>query len=434
MALSAATAPHFTTITHFASSLSAEIATIFRNILLVCDEAGLIGKEMFAIDGVKLPSNASKEWSGTKADLKKKAQKMQRAVEHLPSKHRSNDEVDFNEQMHTAAQRQIKTLNAAIEKVENFLATHEDKIGKSGKPKQSNLTDNESAKMPTSKGVIQGYDALAIADGKHQVIVHAEAFGEGQEHGLLVAMLEGVRESFRELELSEDILKEAKLTADAGYSSESNAKYVFENEIDAYVADNLFRKRDPRFKDAERHKPTREDEPFAKPKRELKFQPKDFQLARDQSYAICPAGQRLYRNGRECHIGEFTAMKFRGTLSGCGACALRTQCLRHPERTKVRQVTFFRGRTPGKPEKYLAKMKRKIDSDLSRYEYSRRLGTIEPVFGNVRHTRKLNRFTLRGKRKVNTQWQMYCLVHNIGKIQRYGRLEVRESRRGRRAA
>ena len=62
------------------------------------------------------------------------------------------------------------------------------------------------------------------------MIVHAEAFGEGQEHGLLVAMLEGVRESFRELELSEDILKEAKLTADAGYSSESNAKYVRERD------------------------------------------------------------------------------------------------------------------------------------------------------------------------------------------------------------
>lgn len=165
--------------------------------LLVCDEAGLIGKEMFAIDGVKLPSNASKEWSGAKADLKKKVQKMQRAVEHLLAKHQANDALDFDERLHTAAERQIKTLNAAIDKVEGFLATHEDKIGRSGKPKQSNITDNESAKMPTSKGVIQGYDALVIADGKHQVVVHAEAFGEGQEHGLLIPMLEDVKRTFK---------------------------------------------------------------------------------------------------------------------------------------------------------------------------------------------------------------------------------------------
>jgi hypothetical protein len=32
----------------------------------------------------------------------------------------------------------------------------------------------------------------------------------------------------------------------------------------------------------------------------------------------------------------------------------------------------------------------------------------------------LKRFSLRGTAKVNTQWMLYCLVHNIGKVQRYG--------------
>lgn len=79
-------------------------------------------------------------------------------------------------------------------------------------------------------------------------------------------------------------------------------------------------------------------------------------------------------------------------------------------------------------------MKRKIDSAVGRYEYSRRLGLIEPVFGNIRGTKRLNRFTLRGRRKVNAQWQMYCLVHNIEKIQRYGRVEERMRSMRRRAA
>ena len=47
---------------------------------VVCDEAGLIGREMFAVDGVKMPSNASKTWSGTREDFGKKVQKMERAV------------------------------------------------------------------------------------------------------------------------------------------------------------------------------------------------------------------------------------------------------------------------------------------------------------------------------------------------------------------
>lgn len=342
MALSADTVPHFTTIADFISSVSAEITTIFRNILLVCDEVGLIGKEMFAIDGVKLPSNASKEWSGTKADLKKKAQKMQRAVEYLLAKHRSNDVSNSDDSVHAAQVRQIKTLNAAIEKVEDFLATHEDKIGRSGKPKQSNITDNGSAKMPSSKGVIQGYDGIALADSKHQVVVHAEAFGEGQEHGLLVPMLEGVRETFQELELSEDILKEVKLAADAGYSSEANAEYLFEHQIDAYVADTLYRKRDPRFESAERHKPTREDEPFAKPKKDdALFRPQDFQPASDLSHCICPAGQRLHRNGANVVVDGRIGAKFRGSIAPAGPVLCgRSACVIQIDRPIDRSCSF----------------------------------------------------------------------------------------------
>ena len=72
------------------------------------------------------------------------------------------------------------------------------------------------------------------------------------------------------------------------------------------------------------------------------------------------------------------------------------------------------------PQTYTAKMKRKIDSEHGRAIYSERLGTVEPVFGNITSTKGLKRFTLRGKIKVNAQWLLYCIVHNLGKIQHYG--------------
>ena len=61
------------------------------------------------------------------------------------------------------------------------------------------------------------------------------------------------------------------------------------------------------------------------------------------------------------------------------------------------------------------RMKEKIDSPSGRREYSKRLGTIEPVFGNITTNKGMNRFTLRGQDKVNSQWLMFCLVHNIEK-------------------
>jgi IS5 family transposase len=61
-------------------------------------------------------------------------------------------------------------------------------------------------------------------------------------------------------------------------------------------------------------------------------------------------------------------------------------------------------------------IKRAIDSEHGRRTYSKRMGTVEPVFANLRHNKQLNRFTLRGKCKVNAQWHLYCMVHNIEKI------------------
>ncbi|MGD0919865.1 MAG: transposase [Thermodesulfobacteriota bacterium] len=66
------------------------------------------------------------------------------------------------------------------------------------------------------------------------------------------------------------------------------------------------------------------------------------------------------------------------------------------------------------------KMKRKIDSKKGRLVYNRRIGTAEPVFGNICSKLGLNRSSLRGKRKVNTQWVLYCAVHNLFKVHRYG--------------
>jgi hypothetical protein len=57
--------------------------------------------------------------------------------------------------------RQLKTLREKVAKIKRWLEANEDKPGKSGKPRKTNLTDSESAKMKSAHGVIQGYDGVA---------------------------------------------------------------------------------------------------------------------------------------------------------------------------------------------------------------------------------------------------------------------------------
>jgi len=65
---------------------------------------------------------------------------------------------------------------------------------------------------------------------------------------------------------------------------------------------------------------------------------------------------------------------------------------------------------------YTDQMKARIDSPEGRIQYGRRFATVEPVFGNLRYNKGLDRFTLRGRKKVDAQWKLFCLVHNIEKL------------------
>jgi hypothetical protein len=110
--------------------------------------------------------------------------------------------------------------------------------------------------MTTSKGTIQGYNGIASVDKKHQIIIGADAFGEGQEHHTLQPIIEGIKTRYQKLGLSHDILAEGTIiTADTGFANEANMRYLHENEINAYIPDNKFRSRDPKFKDQKKKHP-----------------------------------------------------------------------------------------------------------------------------------------------------------------------------------
>src|SRR5712691_1638959 len=145
----------------------------------------------------------------------------------------------------------------------------EDRRGSKGSVRKSNRTDNESAKMATDKGVIQGYAGVAAVDAKHQIIVQAQAHGTGSEQGLLVPVVAAMK----------DVLVESSvITADAGYHSEENLKQLATMGVEALIADNGMRKRDERFATQDRHKAT-PDPLYDKSDTEKKaatYQPSDF--------------------------------------------------------------------------------------------------------------------------------------------------------------
>jgi transposase len=410
MALSADSQPHFTTIANFISSMHDVIEVLFSQLIAMCSKAGLIGGDLFAIDGCKLPSSASKEWSGTQADYDRKYKKINRAVRRMLKKHREEDEQGqvSDHTRRAAEEKQIKKLQEVSRKIKKHCKTSTDKIGQRGRIIQSNITDNDSAKMKTSHGVIQGYIGVSAADKKHQVIISAQAFGEAQEHQLLEPIVEQAKQN-----LSEKAIQKSKLTADAGFHNTANIQYCQDQKIDAYIADNGFRKRDWRFKDYGRYKEK------VKPKK--RFSPEAFRYDEETEQCTCPAGQPMWLSRPGYASGGYWYKRYEGYLNTCKQCPLQKQCMTKPVRTHGRTVTVKLG-DHGVPPTLSKQMQDKLDSDKGRQIYSQRIGAVEPVFGNITVNKRLNRFTLRGKKKVNAQWLMWCMVHNIEKLQKYGQI------------
>jgi transposase len=124
MAVSGDSAPHFTTIAGFVAELGDEAAALFTQVLLVCDRQGLIGRELFAIDGVKLPSNASKAKSGTRADFEREAAKMEAAVQRMMGEQKARDLAGCDDDDEARAARTRERLTREATQIRDWLAAN----------------------------------------------------------------------------------------------------------------------------------------------------------------------------------------------------------------------------------------------------------------------------------------------------------------------
>ncbi len=396
--------PDYSTIANFVSSMTKEALKIFQDVLTVCMQQGLLGGTCFALDGCKLPSNASKNWSGTIKELQLKKRRLEKKLARMIHDHKRKDakeqtakEQKANKIKIEKSDEKIQELKRTVEKIEKWLNKAEPKAGQKKHELKSNIIDNDSAKMVTSHGTIQGYNAQALVDSKNQIIVHAQAIGKATDSEMMPPMLEAAKTSMKAIGESDDYFKNKQLLADNAYYSETNLKACATDAIDVYIPDSNFRSRYPRM-------------PLEK-LTEKKFSLVDFQIDCDKKVCICPAGKQLTYSGkrrdRQTNYHVFIAAE-----EACMTCHLRTQCIQSDKTKRKNVFVYF---DPQAREMSL-KLQTKFNQKMHRDIYYKRMEIVEPVFANIREQKGLDRFTLRGEKKVNVQWILYCLVHNIEKI------------------
>ena len=189
-----------------------------------------------------------------------------------------------------------------------------------------------------------------------------------------------------------DYGKPANITADAGYGSEENYRWLERKRITGYVKHNYF--------DRDQNGNIRSKKPYTVDK--LTYDP-------EKDLYCCPSGQPMDNIGTR---NPRTGTGFGQTITlyrarSCEGCPLRSQC-HQQQGNRIIQVNHNLNRLKQLAEKRL-KSKRGIK------KRKQRCHDVEPVFGNIKHNHGFKRFMLRGLDKVNVEMGLLALAHNLRK-------------------
>jgi transposase/IS5 family transposase len=233
--------PDHKTISEFRRRHLDAFEALFLDILHLCQAAGLVKLGRVALDGTKVKADASKHKAmsyarmdeceaALRAEVKRilaEAEATDRAEDERYGEDVRGDELPPELRTREGRLRAIRKARAALEEEAQERTGDPDAVPD---PRaQRNFTDPESRIMPSKPdGWVQGYNAGAVVDAEHQVIVATTITADTTDTGSLPALVDGVEANTGR--------RPKKLLADAGYASDDNLAHLAGKGIDAYVA------------------------------------------------------------------------------------------------------------------------------------------------------------------------------------------------------
>lgn len=276
--LAAGSAPDYRAIARFRKRHLSALGHLFVQALALCQSAGMVSLGQVALDGTKVRANASKRKAMSYARMTEKekilaaevstllaeAERIDKAEDKAFGKNRRGDELPAELARRETRLEKIREAKAALEAEAAQAARHEAEhrarergddddtaAGKGAaaaeaatpKPKaQRNFTDPDSKIMLTGdKAFHQCYNAAAVVDADHQVIVAAELSANAADVGTLMPMTEQTVTNTGQIP--------GQMLADAGYTSTANldaaAAYTDEHGTEFFIAPGRARRDDP---------------------------------------------------------------------------------------------------------------------------------------------------------------------------------------------
>lgn len=377
MFLSGMQVPDFRTICLFRSQHAEALPGLFVEVVRLCASLGMVELGHVAFDGTKLKANASpkqtKGGAGLDKEMERIKEEMRRMIEASAETDAREDKIYPDGDGSEMPKEMIKKENRLRKLKEAKEILEREKLEK------VNVSDPDAPFMRNGQGKIQpSYNGQTAVDAKEQVIVAAAITRHEADNFELEPMMEQVATNMRALP--------EQASADAGFFTYDNLEYCQLRGIDLYLPDPLLRALD-------------NDERGA-----LRYDKSRFHYDAVADAYTCPEGKVLRRVGERSRKDRPPLTVYRSDW--CSGCRVREKCTKRP----MREV-FRDGREP-----LLEAMRAKLRSEVGKQTYGKRLYTVEPVFADMKWNGRKIMMSLRGRVKVNGEFSLMCLVHNVKKI------------------
>lgn len=386
MYLAAMQKPNFRTISKFRVKYMEEIAELFVQIIQLCDELGLVSLSHIAIDGTKIKANAS---SNNLYDKKRAENEQEKLKKHLADKLEEMNVQDLAENEIYGEDNSgyelpddLKTTEQRLKKLDKLIGQLEQE-----KPgKKRNLTDPESEIQQTDFGKTSGYNGQVSVDCKHNVIVAADVTDSPSDVHQLKPLVSQTASNMREQPFE-------KISCDAGYFSYDNLEYI-SKMADGYMPDRIYQHQIK----------------IGNPSGQSPYDKLSFRYDNQEDVYICPAGAKAYPPGFVKYSGCRYPLVY--TIKGAFRCFT---CKYQNEGCSTFSTTNRTITVSGK-EHLIVAMRSKLQSDQGKNIYKMRKAIVETAFGALKQNFKFRSFSLRGFKKVQLEFKMWCIGYNLKKI------------------
>jgi transposase len=365
--------PSYKTVADFRKDNLAALKAVNQDFVLLCQELGLFGGELVALDSSHFRGNVGKKSIYTEKRLKKTLERIEKLIEGYLA------EMDQTDATETHTEEKAADLTEKLEKLRARQKKNQERLKKlkaSGK-KQFAEVDEDARLLEKNGQNVAGYNVQTVVDEKHKLFVTGAVTQDGNDTQQLAPMAKQAKQVLG--------VSHLEVVSDAGYNNFDQIKECLDAQITPYVPEP---DRNTRFGAQGR------------------FTRDRFTYQADQDGYTCPAGRVLVRKGEMVRHGQVRHC-YRSQPAICANCLLKTQCLP----TQCRYRSLYRWEHEEIIEAHRHRMAHK-----GRAKMALRACLSEHPFGTLKRWCGGDHFLLRGLSKVKAELALWMLGYNFKRV------------------